>query len=60
MTVAEREAWRDAILDKYKKKEWYNVLLLMALNHGDCGSIETMIKYHCDNADPVQDWQVFV
>ncbi len=60
MAVTEREAWKNAILAKYKQKKWYDVLLLMAMNYGEHGNIEDMIKQHCENADPVQDWQAFI
>lgn len=60
MAVAEREAWKNAILEKFKDGKWYDVLYLMALNYGERGSIQDMIKQHCENADPVENWQAFI
>ena len=57
--ITERYNWKNKILEKFNEQKWYDVLYLMALNRGEHGDIEAMIKTHCENTDPVKNWQQY-
>ena len=55
-SVAEKEAWRHAILKAWRSGHYRRVLLLLAKNVGDEGDVPEFLRNVKENMDPCEGW----